>query len=73
MDSIIEVSIYGDLYFFENTFTSSQLQDINEYIHKYFKNTHFTNHSNIQSLINSIKNDLNISLNLLPIKTVIAV
>lgn len=73
MKSIIEISLKGELYFFEDTFTDVQLKKLNDYIHEYYNDKNKLSNGSIQHLIEDIQKKLCIQLIPLHIKVVIAV
>lgn len=77
MKSIIEISLKGELYFFEDTFTDMQLKQLNDYIHEYYndknKLSNVSTHGSTQHLFEDIQKKLCIQLIPLHIKAVIAV
>lgn len=73
MKSIIEISLKGELYFFEDTFTDTQLKKLNDYIHEYYNDKNILSNGSIQHLIEDIQNKFCIQLIPLRINTVIAI
>lgn len=73
MKSIIEISLKGELYFFEDTFTDMQLKQLNDYIHDYYNDKNKLSNVSTQHLIEDIQKKLCIQLIPLHIKAVIAV
>lgn len=70
MLQLIELSVYGELFFFENKLTSSQYNNINMIARSFFKKEQEVN---IDLFITTIYNTLGIKLSLAKIYNVISI
>lgn len=67
---LLELSVYGELFFFEDTLTLTQYNNINKFAHSFFKKYP---EANIDLFINDVYKNFNIKLSQLKVHKVISI
>lgn len=73
MKKIIEISVFGDIYYFVDNLNDKQLDWITSFTHDYFSKSKINKEINISDYLNSLKEKHGISLEQVYVSNVISV